>query len=465
MEKLIDRKEELSYLEKEYKTGEFRFITITGRRRIGKTYLIRHFLGDKKDALYIFIPNEDKNTIKLDVTRKLAETFKLSFFGYPSWEEIFQKIFQLSKEKKVVLILDEFQRFTNIDNSIFSHLQNEIDKNKADSKLFLVIMGSSIGMMNSIFESKDAPLLGRKTGNLKIKPFKFEHVKELLNLDTETAFRYYNFFGGTPDYLTKIKTKEGIYENITDLVLSNKGSLYEEAENLLKEELTEPKTYFDILRYIASGKNTAKEISDMLSINATSLSHFLDNLDEKLDLIERRVPITEDQQKSKNSRYFIKDQYFRSWFRYVLPNKSELELGNVKPLGSRIKEEENMLLGRTFEIICQEKLRELIKTDELPEFDRIGNWWGASFNKETREKRAEEIDIIALNEKTKTILFAECKWKERINAREILAELKRKSEWVEWNNKNRKEMYAVFAKSFAPSKENDEVLLYSFKDF
>ncbi len=453
----VNREEELTYLRHEYSSNQFRFIVVTGRRRVGKTFLISHFLKDKSNALYIYVPEEDRLSVRLDVARKIGEKFGLSFVGSPEWSEIFEKVFLYSKKNRATIVFDEFQRFSKIDPSVFSHLQNAIDANAFSSRLFLVTMGSSIGMMDEIFQSEGAPLLGRKTGTLKLPPFSFKSTRQMLGLETQLAIRYYNFFGGTPAYISRLDLLSAslnqaermqltvsqdqtnqLFSNINRLMLSNRGPLYEEAESLLKEELSEPKTYFDILRYIATGKNTPKEIADMLSINATSLSHFFDVLGSKLDLIARKVPVTENPLKSKSGRYFIKDNYFAKWFRYVFQNKSELELGNSLPVLNKIKTEESTLLGRTFEQVCEEALRELAGKRSMPEFEKLGQWW----------ERDIEIDLMALNESKKEILFGECKWKDRVDALAVLSKLKEKSENVAWNRKNRKERFVIFAKTF-----------------
>lgn len=162
----INRERELEYFDEEYEKGDFRFISVIGRRRLGKTRLIREFLEDKSDFCYLLIPELNDEEVRLEIAANFHDKFGLSFLGIPSWDELFEKIFQLSEKKRLILIFDEFQRFFDINKSIFSYLQKQIDNYAAGSKLFLIVSGSSIGMMHRIFDYA-APLYGRRTGQLR----------------------------------------------------------------------------------------------------------------------------------------------------------------------------------------------------------------------------------------------------------------------------------------------------------
>lgn len=148
----INRQAELEYLEAEYAKADFRFISIIGRRRLGKTRLIREFLENKPNSSFLLIPELNDSQARLEIAMNLHQNFGLSFFGTPHWEDIFEQLFQYSRQHRIILVFDEFQRFLGINKDIFSKMQRYIDEYGSDSQMFLLVCGSSIGMMHSIFD-------------------------------------------------------------------------------------------------------------------------------------------------------------------------------------------------------------------------------------------------------------------------------------------------------------------------
>lgn len=434
----IDRKDEVEYLEREFKEGGFKFISIIGRRRVGKTRLIKKFLENKKEKIYFYIPDANALDLRLDFSKAISEVFKISFVGFPSWDEILSKLFKHSTENRAIVVLDEFQRFEKIDKSVPSIFQKYIDEHKDKSKMFLVVLGSSIGMMHKLFDHSSA-LYGRRTGQINLSPFSYRDVREWFKgTQDEKIIEIYAAFGGTPKYLEEVNSESNLFENVRK-ILSNRSLLYTEPELLIKTELMDPGTFFDILKQISFGKCTPTEIGDTLSIRRTSIAYYLDILSKDLDIIERRVPITEKHKKSKMGRYFLKDNFFRFWFRYVFPNFSALELDLSEPILRNIRKEFDSFVGRVFESVCRELLIELNRRDKLPfKFTDIGPWW---------DRKGNEIDIVSLSKNTKEILFGECKWQNRKVDLNVLENLRKKTELVNWYNKERKEYFALFSKS------------------
>ena len=173
----INRKDELKYLKEEYDKQDFRFISVTGRRRLGKTRFIQEFLKNKPDYSYFLVPELNDMDIRLELSRRFHENFGLSFIGSPSWNEIFENLFVHSQNKRIVVVFDEFQRFFDINKGVFSLLQAFIDKYGNNSKMFLIVSGSSIGMMHKIFDHV-SPLYGRRSGQLYFQPFNFFALKD-----------------------------------------------------------------------------------------------------------------------------------------------------------------------------------------------------------------------------------------------------------------------------------------------
>ncbi len=460
-EKFVDRQDELSYLEKDYNSGLFKFVSVIGRRRVGKTRLVEEFIKKKNNAVYFLVQEMNDQELRLSIAERLHRELNLSFIGTPSWETIFGELFKASESLRIILILDEFQRFLNINRSVPSILQGAIDKHARKSKLFLIVMGSSIGMMHKLFDYTSA-LYGRRSGQLNIQPLHPSHLREWFpGTPLERIIEIYAVFGGTPKYLEDVDSKQTIIENIENKILSKKSILYSEPEILIKTELPESTTYFNILKLISEGKTRPSEIAGSLTIKQTSLSYFLNVLEKDMELIKREVPATEKRERSKKAIYKTSDNFFRFWFRYVYPCKSDIEIDNTKPVVEKIARELNSFIGYSFEEMCK---MTLLKFDDYTPFElsRVGTWWG--FHREDGIRKELEIDIVALNEEKKEILFCECKWQEKVDAKKVLAELKEKSKYVQWNNEKRKEHYALFARSFKERIKEPDLMLFDLKD-
>lgn len=409
----INREKEIGILKERYDSNKFEFVSIIGRRRTGKTTLIKKFLDGKKDSLYFYIPYGYEKDIKLDLVEELISNFNISFLREPSWKELFEKIFEHSRNKRMILVFDEFQRFLKINISVPSILQGIIDDYKDVSGLFLIAVGSSIGMMNSLFDYT-SPLYGRRTARIDISPFDYQNMRKYIEEGEEEKINVYSIYGGTPKYL-EIYKEEKTRGNTTDLmniientILKKDSFLYNEPILLLKTELKESEEYFSILKAISSGKCTFNEIGNSISVDKNTLSYYLNTLKENLDLVERIVPSTEKPEKSKKGRYVIKDIFFRFWFKFVLPNMTMLELENTKPVVMKINKELNAFVGFVFEDVVRElivhanKRHILVDGCEIPLFSNIGAWW---------DRKGNEIDICAVSYDKKEILLGEVKWR------------------------------------------------------
>jgi AAA+ ATPase superfamily predicted ATPase len=266
---------------------------------------------------------------------------------------------------------------------------------------------------------------------LRIDPLRFKDVVLFFpKYDIETAVTCYSILGGIPMYLNEFVDRMPLAENIRKM-LAKDSILYEEPIFLLREELREPATYSAILEKIAAGSTKMNEISIKTGIEVHKLPKYLKVL-ENLHIIERVTPVTVSKAKSKQTLYIIKDDFFRFWYYFVFPARSEIEGGSIDVVLDQIKSRMSSFTSATFEKICREFL------SESGTFNKVGRWW----------HKDREIDIVALNEQAKEILFAECKWQDRVDARKILADLKEKAGYVQWNNGKRKEHYVIFAKSF-----------------
>lgn len=456
------RKEELNFLNKLYKEKKSQLFVLYGRRRVGKTELVREFTKDK-DSIYFLCEKTSirRNIIKLS-SYFYENTNNLLFnkLQFEDFEDLFKLFLEIKRDKKKkVIILDEFPFLIELNSgttSIFQRIWDELLKDRDD--IFLILLGSSVSMMEEEVLSHRSPLYGRRTAQWKLNEFKLNELKYFLpNYSFEDLIKLYSFVGGVPFYLQKINNSLEFYENIYDIFLYKGGFLYEEAENLLKLEFRESKNYKLILRAISEGKTKSGEIINYSGLDKTAISRYMEIL-ENLNLVGYEFPLLRVN-KLKNRHYFIKDNYFNFWFKYIFPNKSKIEEGRGKMILDLIQKDDKFYISKIFEDICKELI--LINFN----YSDVGRQWGKYTTRENGKAltKTYEIDICAINEDKKEILFSEVKWQDNVDANKILEELKEKSKSVKWNNGEREEEFVIFARSFR-NKNIKGCKLYDLKD-
>ncbi len=409
VEQFFDRERELGFLEKEYRRSGFSFIIIYGRRRVGKTFLVKKFLSGKRRAIYIYVSEMSSSALRAQIADELRDRLGLRLGPLPTWADIFRGLFRRSRRSRgrIVAVFDEFQRLLEVDRSALTELQRVIDEEAQGSSLMLVCTGSSIGLMERMFQYGQ-PLYGRATGFLKIRPFDFRtayrYLSRRVGAGPVEAAELYGVFGGTPYYLSLLRSKDWAAE-AERLVLDNRSPLYWEPELLLKTELREHVTYFEILRLLSSGKNSFSEIAGSLGASKTSLSYYLHVLIDDLDVVEREKPLG-----GGRAVYRIKDNFFKFWFRYVFPNRGALELGEKGEVLEAVKEDFNTYMGHIYQEIAGQAIWSL----DLPfKPFRVGRWW----------RKDVEIDLVALDRWERQAAVFEVKWR-KLNGREALRVLR-----------------------------------------
>jgi len=437
----INREKELEFLESRYKSNKKELIIIYGRRRVGKTELLKQFIRNK-DAIYFL---SDKRGTLLNAKRLMeivSEYFNYPYFEPKNFDDVFKLISKLAK-KRLVVIIDEFSYLIEQDNTLPSVFQYIVDEILSDN-IMLILCGSLVGTMESLFSYKN-PLYGRRTGQWKVEPLDFfDFAKRFKEWSLEEQIKLFAITGGVPFYFMMMDEKITVLENIRKNIL-NKGSvLYDEVEFLLREELRDISTYLAILEAIAMGKTRVSDIANYTKVRVNDLPKYLKVL-MKLGLIEREIPITESWKKTKKSIYWIKDNFFRFWFRFVLPNKSRIEAGDIDyVLESKIEPYFNDFVGFTFEQIARTYI---LRKFNVFEIDLLGRYWG-KIRRKNEKTEAIEIDIIAINRHSKDIAFFEVKWSElsTIDTKKILNDLIEKSKYVPWEVSSRKEYFGVIGK-------------------
>jgi AAA+ ATPase superfamily predicted ATPase len=435
----IGRKNELSSLEKCYARDAFQFAVIYGRRRVGKSTLINEFCRDKKSIYNVAIQSTAKENLEILSAQILASLAP----GAPrnpfqSFREAVEYVFERAKTERIIFTIDEYPYFAESDKSASSVLQAAIDRHQSESKLFLILCGSSMSFMENQVLGYKSPLYGRRTSQYKLLPFDYFESSEMVStFSPEEKIIIYSITGGIPEYISRVDKALPLRENIQELFFNPSGRLFEEPTNLLKQELKMPETYNAIIAAIAGGSSKLNEIATKVGIETSQCSKMLSSL-ASLGLVRKEIPITET--KSRKSTYALDDWMFIFWYRFVLPDISRITAGFGNDVCDELFEDYiiNAHIGRAFEVCCKQYMWRAMKGKLLPfSFKKIGRWWGN--NPKTR--REEEIDFIAFS--GDSAIFGECKWTNSPMDIEVLEALKAKSELLHYKSR----WYWLFAKS------------------
>jgi len=451
------RNTELSKLEEMYNSNKFEFAVIYGRRRVGKTTLIREFVKGKKTLF--FAANESTASDNLlSLSRCIGKKNTAPIFS--DYESALSSIFENAENERIVFVIDEFPYLAGAYRGISSLLQILIDHKKDSSKLMLILCGSSMSFMENQVLGYQSPLYGRRTAQFKILPFTFfESLPFFANYEPTDKAILYGVTGGIPEYLNKINPQLSVRENVTNLFFTPSGHFFEEPSNLIKQELREPSVYNVIIEAISSGASRLNEIATKCRLESNKCAKYLSSL-ITLGLVSKEYPFGETS--SKKSIYKLEDFMFRFWYRFVFPNMSAIVAGlGDAVFDSEVTEQINAYMGFIFEEICKQWFFELAKKSTMPFFiGNLGRWWGTNPETKTQEK----IDIMAT--RNEDALFVECKWRNSDVDMDVLNDLIRKSEIFSYKNKH---LYILTKKAFSDrlfnfAKVNNTVSLFTFTE-
>lgn len=451
----LGREKEILVLEKEY-NRDGGFVVIYGRRRIGKTTLIKQFIKSKTAFYFLATKEVESQSMKrfAGVIARTTGNSVLQKAAFSDWLDLFQAVADYKPNEKKVLVIDEFPYLVKVNDSFPSILQNAWDEILKDSNVMLILCGSLISMMKKHALSYESPLYGRRTAQMRIAPLPFTTVYENQKLSFEEAAEQYSITGGVPKYMEFFSDGQPLYEQIKENVLSKNGFLYEEPNFLLTDEVQVPTNYFSIIKVIADGNHKLGTIAGILGLETSALTPYLKTLSE-LGFIEKQVPVTEkNAEKTRKGLYFISDNFLRFWFRYVYPYKGELELDNTQiSLDELDKDFKEKFVAFAYEDICKEIFARLC-SDKAIDFtpSKIGSYWLNDKSGNT------QIDVMAVDTVNKRLFAGECKYHNQPIDADVYFELVKKvdnSSEIKSAFKGYTVIYGVFSKSGFTSRMTD----------
>jgi len=438
----INRENELALLQELAQSGRAELLVLYGRRRVGKTELLRHFSRNQKSVFFTATQSTDKNLLAnwSQILWRRRQGEDLPDFTFPAWEAAFRFLASLAEEEGLIAVIDEFPYLVEANPAIPSILQKVWDEPLRHSRVFLILCGSSIGMMEKHTLSHSSPLYGRRSGQINLEPLKFSAAQQFFpHLPVTEQVETYAVLGGMPAYLQQFNAKKSLAQNVIARILTPNRFLYDEPLFLLHSELRQPRNYFAILQAIAHGNTRPNAIAQASGVgDVRVVSKYLSVLQD-LRLVEKEVPVTEAKpHKSRKGIYRLGDNFLRFWFRFVAPHRSELAQGEGKAVWqSRIAPYLAEFTGQIFEQIWRQQVWEKAAAGDLPFVPRrVGAWWTS----------AHEIDLVALNQDERALLLGECKWRNRPVGSNILANLQRKSLVLEKHFQPEKVYYALCSK-------------------
>ncbi|MBQ8878464.1 MAG: ATP-binding protein [Lachnospiraceae bacterium] len=405
----LGRKEELKLLEEMYASEKFEFLVLYGRRRVGKTSLLREFY--KSHGGVFFSAQEKNDTLNLEDFSKTAQgLFEQRFFGtFSNWEAAFEYVGSKCNDEKLLIIIDEFPFIAGENPSVKSILQHTIDYKWKEKKIFLILCGSSVSFMENEVMGYKSPLYGRATAQLEVQPFDyFDSGIFFPEYSNEEKLLAYGILGGIPCYLQAFSDKENIQDNIARRILKTGSFLKDEPQLLLKMELREPAVYNSIFEAIAGGASRMNEISQKIHEESQKCAKYINTL-RNIRLLNKITPCGEPES-SKKSIYAIADNYYAFWYHYVFANRSYYEMMGEESAAEEIMEPESIsdYMGHVFESICLQYMIRQAKNRRLPFVPyEIGKWWGNNPMKRSQD----DIDILAFDKKRQSAIFCECKYK------------------------------------------------------
>lgn len=385
---------------------------ISGRRRIGKTTLIRR-VAQEIPMIYFFVGRKSESLLCLELTEVIKSVLNVDLGDFSSISRLFSVVMSLSKERHFTLVFDEFQNFKYANESIFSEIQNVWDSVKDSSHIHLILCGSVQTLMAKIFDDKREPLYGRADNRIFLKPFSIEIMTEILRdfnsqFTPDDLLTLYMTTGGVAKYVEQMMSHGAIdKESMIREFLGTASYFIPEGRDMLNDEFgKESNNYFSILSSIANGHNERGEIKSYTNIEPGG---YLERLEKSYNLIYRYRPYGSSEN-SQNVRYGIKDQFLKFWFRFIYKYSSAIEIGNSEYVYSKIIADYDTYSGIVLENFFRQKF------SETGMYNVVTNYW---------EKNGEnEIDLIAVDDIEKEMVIAEVKR----NPRKIsLPELERKS--------------------------------------
>ena len=444
--KFFNRHREQERIKKALLREDGQLIVIYGRRRCGKSTLIKNII--KAGDIYFMAQQTDDNIQRQQLAAVIAEKFQgFDAMIYPTWEALFSNLNRQTK-KKFTLALDEFPYMAKSSPLLPSLVQKIIDQ-KLNSNYHIIICGSSQQMMNSMTLEASSPLYGRASEIIKIKPLEAGWITDYLECDATQGVKEYAVWGGIPRYWELRRNYPSFSQAVKNLILDNQGILHEEPSRLFLDDMRESVQAYSLLSLVGKGAHRISEIASRLNKPASQISRPIDKL-INLGYLKRDIPFGENPKNSKKGLYTIAEPFFSFYFSFVVPFLSSLELNLIDQVFDIFSSRENLFISSWWENLCRRSVPAKPFNDIY--FGPAQRWWGNNINNQPME-----IDVVAQSLDGKYLLVGECKWSEVPNPKSLLENTQKRGALLPFA-KNKMIIPVLFAKSSPDSNNNPNIL-------
>ena len=436
--KFVDRIEETKRLKEALLREKAGLVVVYGRRRLGKSTLIKRVLTD--NDVYFLADRSEEQYQRTMLAKMVAQIYPdFDKVSYPDWESLFRAA-NYRANRRFTLCLDEFPYLVEQCPQLPSVLQKLVDEKQLNYNL--VLCGSSQNMMYGLFFDSSAPLYGRADVILKLTPIRLPYIQSALKISDVETIEEYAVWGGVPRYWELREFNASLHEALWQNIFSVNGTLYEEPVKLFQDDIKDVVKTSTLMSYIGSGANRLSEIAARCNEPATNLSRPLKKLID-LGYLSKDVPFGIPEKNTKKSLYKIADPFMAFYYQFVVPNRSFIELQRPKPVEQALKAHFAEYVSLQWESLCRDAVTGNLIDGVL--YGEAKRWWGTVLNEDKKPEQVE-LDVVAESVDKKYLLVGECKWSAQENGKQLTAELLRKAKLLPFA-KNHEIVPVLFLKS------------------
>lgn len=415
----VDRTEETVRLREVLGGEKSSFAVVYGRRRLGKSTLIKRVLSEKD--VYFLADRSEASHQRILLAKVVAQVLPdFDKITYPDWATLFEAI-NYRADRRFTLCLDEFPYLVEQAPELPSVLQRLLDGKTL--KYNVVVCGSSQNMMYGLVLDSTAPLYGRADVILKLTPIRLPYLQEALGFTGVETVEEYAVWGGVPRYWELREGRRSLADALWHNVLSVGGTLYEEPVKLFQDDVKDVVKTSTIMSYIGAGANRLSEIASRCGEPVTNMSRPLRKLID-LGFLEKEVPFGADEKSGKKTLYKIADSFMAFYYQFVVPNRSFIELGRRLPVEQALESHFHEYVSGWWEKLCRDAVTGNVVEGVL--YGKAKRWWGTVVGEDKRMEQVE-FDVVAESLDGWCLLVGECKWTNGEDGKSLTAELVRKA--------------------------------------
>lgn len=421
----IGRSRELEVLDNLWESNKATLLILYGRRRVGKTRLLTHWLQQNNDRGLYWVAEP---TSALSQLRSFSQAL-MNFmdpeaeippdFTFSSWELAFRQLALFARTRRVALFIDEVTYVIDVDSEFVGVLQKVWDRWLSDSNIMLAFAGSQMGLMRQHLLNYDAPLYGRATTQMQLPPLPYGTTREYFpHYNAQERVKLYSMWGGVPAYWERLDANLSIIDNLRRNVLPAHAWMIDESRILLQDFITDLHNYVGILRAISDGQQLMNDISARTGLNSSKASFYLSVLRDT-GFVVRDVPVSQRNTDSRRGRYTITDHYLRFFYRFMSASQSKLALGQMDEMLTLIQDAlPTFISDNTWPELCREWLLRASAQGELPlPVEEVGSEWNKNY----------EIDVVGIHDQEPSLILGDCYWQDSLVGPEAIDELMQKT--------------------------------------